>query len=56
MLTVSLQIKNAVSKAQLIAMTEEKPFSMEYIRRYLDSQEQFNADMQGGYSHAGLYT
>jgi hypothetical protein len=55
-LLTSKQIKNAVCKAQLIAMTEKKPFSMEYIRRYLDSQEQFNADMQGGHSHAGLYT
>jgi hypothetical protein len=42
------QIKNTVITAQSCALAESKPFSMEFIKRLLDVQEDFEADMKGG--------
>ncbi|KAF2004759.1 hypothetical protein P154DRAFT_519212 [Amniculicola lignicola CBS 123094] len=42
------QIKNVVTSAQNIAMSEEEVFSMEHIKRILEGQEDFEADMRGG--------
>ena len=34
---------------------EKKPFSLEYIKRYLEVNEDFQTDMRGGSGHANLY-
>ena len=41
------QIKNAVRTAQSIALSENKPFSMQYIRGVLGVMEDFDNDVRG---------
>ncbi|KAF2744261.1 hypothetical protein M011DRAFT_480089 [Sporormia fimetaria CBS 119925] len=48
------QIKNAIGQAQLIALSEKKPFSMLYIKRTLAVTEEFEMDMRGGGNHTNF--
>jgi len=47
-LIVSMQIKNAVKTSQAIAVSEKGVFSMEYVKRVMESHETFEEDMKGG--------
>jgi len=42
------QIKNTVKTSQSIALSEKTPFSMEHVKRVLESVDAFEDDMRGG--------
>lgn len=50
---ISVQIKNAVSTAQALAVNEKSPLSMLHIAKVLEVAETFEKDLKGGTGYEG---